>query len=1066
MFLDKIVEDDLPTRITILTEYLESQKIQDDEHKTATYLSDIMQTWSLAAQTNNDLLLSAIPVTLTALFKILSSRLELVDFGARLGHTLLQRGQLELFARNVTTNKTKAFIIGPTLALLREIITFDGGALAKLVFRVRDHVLKALPRNLGVRKLGDGVEDPSKPSIRTHALRLIASLLKFSDLEAKRELLSQKDLVSALMRDLATDSPSLVIETLDTLKAHVLQDDKLPKEAKSRLFNPTSLTRLVTLYNYEIADDTAAVSTHRVRTAAHGFLMLACTSTEKGVLYKQSGFYPRGIDPDAGPSLKSRKSISLGLEYLEWAEKFTEKVPVRNTTLSEFIQTLRPWSDTRQAELLLAIFRAAPELVADYFFNKKSFTFEPKLTVTWVGYAAFLFAAVELPLPAYLGHRNQLARLPPPTSVVIESILPLPLTQKVLTRCLNQSSKMIRFFVIRILVIAFRKLKKMVALYQDAPQAHPIWQEALEQLIEAFSGRCPSMKDVLNAYKAALPEELMMKNAASQLMVLYYEVIPQIALDAKFDVSSALSEELDVLDRAGLDSKDFVMHVFEAENLFQIAYCSPGMRWFHKPDSRSTSPFTTMLRMVVEASQDVPLRKMHSVLRNVVAETDILQLQTRMSSVDALIGALKAVQDPSPVFDFLDNCASRCSSTPVKYIDAVGDIQIESDHARAPKHVSLLLLTMAEQWPFVVKADPQSSVDKVALFIAHYLAASLKIGEDKVVVKAIIKRCSAALPEKSSLRKLIEKCKRQIDEITISEFLEEAPPMDSITAIVSNTDLAQAETLLADGVKPVIEDSSALLKWTTKEIDETLEEGHAASLIMLLSSSHLHVRKEALNNILKLASSIKQSTHDEKEQLWLLLCEVAETSRPHIETAPAPTTISAFAAKAIDVLNDPLHCLYPKLNTFLTQGPTWDVGKIPMMQEILERTPGLDDAYSQEISWLLGFLATALRSSADLAIFHKRHAVEKLLSCYNNAYIAKGLKEQILRILYKATEIDGGSTTLVTRFSILAWLDAQISIEQDSAMLEVLRRRILETADHDRLQKWSSRDMAALRDNR
>ena len=84
---------------------------------------------------------------------------------------------------------------------------------------------------------------------------------------------------------------------------------------------------------------------------------------------------------------------------------------------------------------------------------------EPKLSNTWIGYASFLFEVVQLPIPEYLGNENEFALLPPQTNVMIESILPRPLTQKVLTRCLNQSSELITFFAIRLLVLAFEKMR-------------------------------------------------------------------------------------------------------------------------------------------------------------------------------------------------------------------------------------------------------------------------------------------------------------------------------------------------------------------------------------------------------------------------------------------------------------------------------------------------------------------------------------------------------------------------------------------------------------------------------
>jgi nucleolar pre-ribosomal-associated protein 1 len=182
-----------------------------------------------------------------------------------------------------------------------------------------------------------------------------------------------------------------------------------------------------------------------------------------------------------------------------------------------------------------------------------------------------------------------------------------------------------------------------------------------------------------------------------------------------------------------------------------------------------------------------------------------------------------------------------------------------------------------------------------------------------------------------------------------------------------------------------------------------------------------------------------------------------ETARPHIAKQPLPTTITAFASHAFSVLQDPLHCLYPKVNKFLSQGPTWEIDKFPLMRAILNEPPAVDDAHYSEVSFLLTYLASGLRTPADMAIFHKRHVFEKLLSLYNNPYLGKGLKEKILRILWSATAIEGGSTTLITRFSVLSWLQAQMRVENKNRGLKVLMERVLKTCDEEKLRAWSHR---------
>jgi nucleolar pre-ribosomal-associated protein 1 len=1045
---------------------------QDEDDKSAVYLENIMKTWSFASQSNNDSLLSAVPAVLALLLRTLSSMIDLTPYGLRLGRTLLQKRQLELLSRGLSSNKSKDYIISPSLRLIREVTSFDGGVLVKEVYRARDSTFKALARNIGLRHVGDDVEDPKKPSVRTHALRFLLTCIKFLPVKAKNELFTLRDVISGITRDISSDAPYLIAEILESLKVHVLQDEGLARDAKSKLLHPTNLGRIAALYGYNRDDDEAQQGRKSISSLAHEFLMLACTTPNMGVLYSKAGFYPRGVNPDESRELEDQNFIDLGLESLEWADKFTDKVPVRNTILSEFMQSLRPWSDIKQAELLLAIFEAAPELVADYFFGKKSFSFEPKLTATWIGYSAFLFSVIQLPVPLYFGHQDRYGRLPPPSSIVVESILPQPLTQKVLTRCLNQKSPLVTFFAIRLLIVAFQKLQDIIKQYHKAADTgSSIWISAEQQLTEMFCQRCPTIKDVIVAFNSISERSLMQRQAASELLVMYYEIIPQIALESKFDVATRLTETLRLMEDNGIASEECAMRVMELESLFEIAHFSPGMRWFNKPEPFHTSPFAAMLQLLAQASSEVPLLKIRSILDSVIRESGIMQIQTRLSSQDALIAALKACNgkgSSQAVYDFLDNCVLRCSATPVKYIDAFeqyyttvyGEEQGENDSKGDP--TSLLLLAIVEQWPFITKSSEMKTVNEIARFIANFMAASVKILEDKNIIEAIVKSLVSSCSEGSIARKVLERSRRLVDTLEIPEAPNSSAKSDDIPNDdpVEEQASADIELSMLQITDVDADDHSALTKWITKEVEEVIEEGHAAALIMLLSSPHLSARKEAMSNIAKLALKLKASSYDEREQVWLLLSELMETATPYISDQPLPTTITAFASYALAILRDPLHCLYPKINKFLSQGPTWQLDKFPLLHVILNEPPTLDDAHYSEVAFLLSYLTSGLQTAGDMAIFHKRHVFEKLLTFYNNPYLGKNLKEKILRALWRATAIEGGSTTLITRLSILSWLQAQMRLESGNRGLKALMERLLKTSDEEKLKAWSHRSVA------
>jgi nucleolar pre-ribosomal-associated protein 1 len=1055
-------ETDNSARISILKDYLESQKPSNEDDKTAVFLPDIMQAWSFASQSSDDSLLSSVPAVLALLVRTLSNTLELSPYGLKLGRTLLLKRQTELMARGLTATKTKEFVISPVLRLLRELTLFDGGVLAKQIFRARDKVFQGLVRNLGLRHTGDAVEDRKKPSVRTNALRFVLPLIKFLPLDAKQELLSQRDLISALTRDIKDDPPFMVRELLEILKTSVVLDEELPRDVKFAILNATMLGRVYPLYQYDQEDDDLEKGKKPVDELAHEFLLLTCTSPNLGILNRQSGFYPRGVNPDDVYDVDIAESfIDLGLDSIEWMDRFTEKVPVRNTILSDFIQILRPFASIKQSELLQAILKAAPELTADYFFRKKAFSFEPKLTATWMGYSAFVFSTLRLPIPKYFGQRERYARAPPPPAIVLESLLPQPLSQKVLLRCLNHENSLITFFAVRLLCLSFEKLQNTLKMYHEAAStSSSIWQRAADRLIDDFCQRCPPITKVMLAFRRMGNTDLLQREAITKLLVLYYEVVPRIAVDGKFDLSESLAATLKALEEKGMTPQDRSLCAMELENLFRIAHFSPGMRWFNVTHGLVTSPFMSMLKLCSDTPSNASLLKLRPVLASVATENQILQMQTSISALDSLILSLRTLRETSnapAVYKYLDNCISRCATTPIKYIFALEEVSADV-HKTGDEQlpVSLLSLTITEQWAFMIKSVDEAALQEIAQFVARYFAASIKIKEDKKAIKYLVQKIAAETREGSAAQKIIKASRKLVDTVAVPEAQVkplEAEKQEQSTA-PSEGEKAQILAVMLGETTTPADDHKSLVKWTTKEVEEVIEDSYAAALIMLLSSEHLSVRKEAAINISKFAAKLKESDFGEKEQIWLLLSEVVETAKTVVDRGPLPTVISAFASRAIAVLMDPLHCLYPKINKFLSQRPVWELSKIPLMHKILDEGPTHDEAHYAETSWLLTCILVGLRTEADMAMYHKRRVFEKLFSIYNNSYLAGGLRDKILKILFRATKVEGGSTTLITRFSSMTWLQAQVALG-GGMPLKVLMETILESCDKNKVGKWS-----------
>ncbi|KAI1095801.1 ribosome 60S biogenesis N-terminal-domain-containing protein, partial [Rostrohypoxylon terebratum] len=1074
--LDSIAngEDKDSEKQQILHEFLESVKPRESEDEVPVYLPDIMETWGMAVQLNNENVMSAVAVVLALLLKILSGNVDHVSYGLGICRTLLQKRQQELIAKNLSVDNGKDFIISPTLRLLREAVLLDGGALAAPIFRARNNTFKSLARNIGLRYLGEGVEDPKRPSVRTNAIRFLLGSLKLLHVEAKRDLLSQKDIVAALMRHIRKDPPSLIYEILNTLRSSVILDKKLPKEIKIRILNAYSLIRIAELYGYpeDVAENEDESEGERpsVEDSAHAFLLAACTDSDAGIRRSEHGYYPDGVDPNVIPSgVNDDQPVDFGIDSIPWMSQFENDVPVRNTLLAEFIQTLRPWSSTKQNDLLIAIFEKSPELIAHYFCHRKSFTFDPKLTATWIGYAALLYNAVQLLIPSWFGHANGYARVPPPTSVVLGNIIPMPMTQKAITRCFSIKYKLASFYAIRLLTLSLQKLGRALEMYREASSSsESLWEEAARRLLDDFCQRIPDMKDVIKCYLAMDQNDLLQRQAASRLILLYYEVIPQFALKAKFDVSPILLSTIKKVETSEDTGEDMVMSLLELENLCVVAKYSPGMRWFARASDMSHSPFATLLRLSVEKTVGLSNESLRGVLYRVAGEHQLVENRCNFQGLFPLIAALKSLESvDSAIWTFLDNCFERCARTPVKYLEMIEE-QLEKAKVDENKDAITcpLMMTIAEQLPYLITSPPgRETLKAFVQFFSEYLGHSLAAGVNKRFLKATKELWVVRFGDQKKLGKIriLEKEKSEPETQNEPSTKKAAVTNGLVNGVdeadgnsipkISSQDLEQRLSVPITTVK-----DSSLSRWTSKTPEELVEEGYAASLVRLLSSEHSSIRKEALTSIVKVAAKVKDSTYENNEQVWLLLMELAESARESISDGPLPSIIVTFACKGLEVLSNPLHCLYEKINLFLTSGPVWALDRIPLLQSILQEGPTEDGAFYSEVSWLLGLLLDSLRTPADIALFHQRKVFERLFALTCNPFMGPNLRTQVLRIVYRATAIEGGSNTLITRFGAVSWVLAQRDTTTDAderAIYQALLGRLWDTCDQKRISGWS-----------
>lgn len=155
-FLDKILyqdnEDETARQLSILREFLESAKPADANDLEQPFLAQLWQAWSFANENHIDPLASSVSAIIALLLKTLSGNIDLREYGYLLCRTVLQYQHLRLIKRNLEAPKHKENVMSPCLRLLIEIASFDGGVLAKEVYKKRELTFDVgtIRRNLGL----------------------------------------------------------------------------------------------------------------------------------------------------------------------------------------------------------------------------------------------------------------------------------------------------------------------------------------------------------------------------------------------------------------------------------------------------------------------------------------------------------------------------------------------------------------------------------------------------------------------------------------------------------------------------------------------------------------------------------------------------------------------------------------------------------------------------------------------------------------------------------------------------------------------------------------------------
>lgn len=1065
-------------QLQTLLEYSQWQKAATD---TQLDFHDLLSTWSFAVEQNtNDEILLLVPAVLAQFLKTISSALDLRQYGLALIDTLLHRGQSKLFGKGLAAAKTKPDLSAPCLRLLKQMVDFDGGARAHDIWLRRDLFINRSDALLSSKSLEKNQDEhQSTEPLRPLTITLLLTLIKYLDGTAKAELLAQQAALHLLLQGLVNDDPDSTLHTIRIVDSYLIEDTELPRLVLQRFFNSTHLEYLSALYAYDKKDEPEN-SKEGVREAVHKLLHKLCT-TSIGVLISLSDWYPSASTYTISAYAEA-DYIDLGLDALNFKHDYAVSVPVKNSSLSDFIQKLRPFQDILQSSLLIDIFKAAPELVAEYFSRRKQIPPPDSDDAAWRGALALLFSIIELPIPTegFEMHPQN----PPPVAIVIENIVPRPLDKSYFQKLMSSSDNIPKITGARLLTTLLRKLENVLStLSTFSSTRFYLWDQAIEKLRELTQSRIPSIRDITLALQHTSRSSEDLYTAMLECFATYMKVLPNSSTGTTFDISPIIMDLCLHVNNSQLEMSAKETIYAQLGHCVQIAELTSATKWLQKSDADTLSPLGQLVKVMFteESSQD--LQVISQAIERVLVDSGVVSNHRACRALFSSLKPKKKLRHFSPsdeIFLFLDNSIVKASQKPVKYLDEIEDAQqLLSDK----KPLSLLVASMCEQWTFVIKkyADNKEVLKNIASFTAQLFLNLETAGENFRVMQYLERNTLHAYDGK--VKKYIQDAFQKVGKLSKPTAFEKelielerssvAQPQKHSTERKEHVPTLNDFTLPPYRLIQPPTSLESLDRWSpSTDIEVEIKGNQLSRLVFTLGSPDEELRLQSLQSLQTVAHLIDTSSmiFDTQPQIFLLLSELLETTKLLGLTVPIPTIILQLTHQLVHVLIQPESKIYPKANRFLLQAPSWDVKRLMKYwtDKILLREPGADDpssnAWMAEVDWLVTLLAASIRTEQDLELYRRSGVWERVMSLYVSPALDAQIRKMIIVMLWRVCEIRGGADMLWTRFGVHSWLQQMYVMDAENAeILRALRADLESRCDRAAIENWEM-GSALLRD--
>lgn len=581
----------------------------------------------------------------------------------------------------------------------------------------------------GILKRNSGQD---RPSLVNFAL----SLHKNSESLIKEQILNSRISLSNYFKGLSNDDYPILLRFFDVIENDIIADPLVSKKTILHLLNNTNLNYVLNLF--EKGEEIASLT--------FNFLEAISCYPGKGVCFPSNGWFPP-------------KGSSINIT------KISSSRNLNNIILLNFVKQMRPTDVNLQEKLFLKILRSSPELVHHYF-SSCNLRLEPRLEKSWIKNIDLVKSIITLPIPKFESIGFQFSRqstvkipLPPNSNVILDNILPKPLSKIFLSRGLQNENFLIKFITGSIISVSFEKysqvlswINDMISLFPGMPYESDIlldeqdkhfktefgnkakflecyqqWSKLRVQVEAGFRERLPDFQVLISVSGAILSpskdtsihldyaEETSFSECdnheALKLVILrlirnFYRSFRSVAMNAKFDVGKLVIQIMQYLENINnLDENESMI----VENVFDLMHlASDDIKWFLKLPNSRYSLLSSLIQTANGATGELFLRLRNDVLPSLIKSIPFMS-DFAVECELWLRAMINNDNDKSDLnlLDFFDECMLECRK---KYLNLCSKYEKHSDESKQDdlksldefcRDVSLLSQCILEKLPYI-----------------------------------------------------------------------------------------------------------------------------------------------------------------------------------------------------------------------------------------------------------------------------------------------------------------------------------------------------------------------------